>query len=312
MGMEQNPQPAPQVDPQPEPQPQANPQAAPQASEPSTDIVEQSRFTFLALITRTIAAFSGGVAGTLALLFIYLLSSSILVPVFSNVEETVQINPLFVFVLMGMIFASTLVANLLSPLFISFTQKDKYKRTTTSLFQIFIMNIVIFVILSPVYLFSSGVGAEFMSYAAGLQIAFSVLASAMIFEIISNYRYAILGVYSTIFAILSGIAFNIMIYQVTGTATILLFVALPVLWGGAGFVHGLVIMIYQWVVATWGTDFLSTAQEYSKDYGITEEEVPQVVDLPAPKDEEGVDFLRKEDTPEEQNPPEQNPPEQQV
>ncbi|MFC1810115.1 hypothetical protein ACFLZH_01310 [Patescibacteria group bacterium] len=270
------------------------------------------QFTFLSLITRTLAGLGGGIVGTVVLLVIYILSVSIVAPVLAPAgDEGATLSPLFIFILMGMIFASTLAANLIAPLFISFTGRGKYQRVTTSLFQLFIVNIVVFLVLIPIYLFSTGIGLEFMSYAAGLQIVFSVLASALIFEIIANYRYALLGVYSTIFAVLLAIAFNIMMYQATGNATILLFLALPVLWGAVGFMFAVVGMLYQWVVKTWGTDYLATFQEYSKDYGITEE-VQEVIDErtaePEPVDEEGVDFLRNKD--EQPAEPEQSPAEQ--
>ncbi|MFC1599397.1 hypothetical protein ACFL3T_00025 [Patescibacteria group bacterium] len=283
------------------------------------------QFTFLSLITRTFAGLGGGILGSVVLLVIYILSVSIVAPVLNPMEtgsatggEFAEISPLFIFILMGMIFASTLAANLIAPFLISLTQGEKYKRVTTSLFQIFIVNIVVFVILSPIYLFSQGLGFEYMSYAAGLQIAFSVLASALVFEIIANMKYALLGVYSTIFAVLLGIALNIMVYTVAGNATILLFIALPVLWGGVGFMFGIVGLIYQWIVKTWGTDYLSTFQDYTKDYGITEavqeaqEEAAEAAE-PAPVDTEGVDFLRQDEPqqpPVQEQPPTEQPPTQ--
>lgn len=276
------------------------------------------QFTFLSLITRSIAGLVGGILGSVVLLIIYILSVSIVSPVLNPVTvgsavESSEISPLFIFILMGMVFASTLAANIVTPLLISLTQSGKYKRVTTSLFQIFIINIVVFVILAPIYLFSQGLGFEFMSYAAGLQIAFSVLASALVFEIIANYKYALLGVYSTIFAVLLAIALNIMVYTVAGNATILLFIALPLLWGGVGFMFGVVGMIYQWVVRTWGVDYLSTFQDYTKDYGIaeaTQEAQQEAIEAaaPPPVDTEGVDFLRQDETPPSQTPPSQTPP----
>jgi len=256
--------------------------------------IEAPKMTFLALITRSVAAFAGGIAGTLVLLIIYILTASIVSPVLLPDSEVTEVSPLFVFVLMAMVFASTLVANLVSPLLISFTQKDKYKRITTTLFQVFILNTVIFLIIVPIYFFSSGISYEYMSYAAGLQIAFSVLASALILEIISNYKYALLGVYSVIIAIVTGLAISILFYQLTSNATILLFMALPLLWGGVGFTYGIFIMLYHWMVETWGRDFLSTTQEYSKDYGVEEEEIETVVDIAPPEDKEGVDFFNKQ------------------
>jgi len=257
-------------------------------------VYEIPKFSFLSLITRSIAGFGGGIAGTLVLLIIWMLSNSILAPVMAPADEVITLDPLFIFVLMGMIFISTLVANIVGPLLISFTQKERYQRITTALFQIFIINIIVFLITIPVYLFSSGFGMQFLSYAAGLQITFSILASALVFEIVSNFKYALVGVYGTIIAILTGIAVNIMFYQVTGSATILLFVALPLLWGGIGFTSGIVTMLYNWMVGVWGNDFLATSTSFAKDYGIAEEDIPVEVDIEKPKDTEGVDFLRND------------------
>ena len=253
------------------------------------------RFTFLSLITRTIAGLGGGIAGTIVLLIIYMLSSSILQQALTQAEEGTDVTSLFTIVVMVMVFVSLLVANIATPLFMSFTQGETYKRTTTALFQIFILNVVIFVILVPIYLFSTNIGLEFISFAAGLQMALAVLGSALVFEIISNYKYALLGVYSTIFAVLIAVVFSAILFQTTGSALVLLFLALPLLWGGIGFTLGLVGMIYAWVVSTWGVDYLATTQEYSKDYGVQEKSDEVEVTEPEPEDTEGVDFLRKDD-----------------
>lgn len=253
------------------------------------------KFTFLSLITRTIAGLGGGIAGTIILLIIYMLSSSVLQQALSQAEEGTDVTPLFTIVIMAMVFVSLLASNIFAPLFISFTQGESYKRITTALFQIFIINVVIFMILVPVYLFSTNIGLEFLSFAAGLQMALAVLGSALIFEIISNFKYALLGVYSIIFALLTSIIFSAILFQTTGSALVLLFLALPLLWGGIGFVFGLVGMIYSWIVSTWGVDFLATTQEYSKDYGTQEDENEVEIVEPEPEDTEGVDFLRKDD-----------------
>lgn len=284
---------------------QAVEQAAmqPVAQDPTVDVGLPPKMSFLGLITRTFAGFGGGLAGTIILLIIYLLSASVIAPVLAPTEEAAATSPLFTFVLMGMVFASVLAANLLSPFFISFTQKERYRNVTTALFQIFIANIVIFIILIPLYFISSGTGLESISFAAGLQVSFSVLATALIFEIISSEKHALLGVYSSIFAVLSGLAFNIIIFQATQNATILLFVALPILWGGVGFVHAILVMLYHWAYSVWGVDFLSTTQKYSKDYGEAAPEEEMMVDIEPPKDTEGIEFFNKEDS--ENQPPQE-------
>jgi len=251
------------------------------------------RFTFLSLITRTISGLGGGIAGTIILLIIYMISSSILQPVLTQAKEGTDVTPLFTIVIMAMVFVALLAANIFAPLFISFTQGDKYKSTTTALFQIFIINVVVFMMLVPVYLFSANAGLEFMSFVAGVQMALAVIGSALVFEVISNYKYVLLGIYSIIFAVLAAIVFSGILYQATGSALVLLFLALPLLWGGIGFTFGIVGMIYSWIVSTWGVDYLAANQEYSRDYGVQEDETEVEIVEPTPEDTEGVDFLRK-------------------
>ena len=285
---------------QPEPQQELQPEGQPEAQN------QPPAFTFLHLIMRTLAGLGGGIAGSVILLILYLVSASFLAPYLAPAEETTVTSPVFVFVLLAMVFAATLAANLLSPLFISFTQREKYGRITTTMFQIFIMNIVILIVLIPVYFFASGYGGQVVSYAAGLHIVFAILASSLIFEIISSQKYALLGIYSTILAVLGGIAFNAMLYQATGNALVLLFITIPALWGGVGFLYGIFVMLYNWIVATWGTDFLSQSQEYSKDYGIAEEEMIEEEPKEEPKDVEGTDFFNQDPPVEGEQPQEEN------
>lgn len=254
-------------------------------------IDEAPKFNFLSLLTRTISALGGGIAGTIVLLIVYMLSSSVIQPVLQQTEEGTDVTPFFTVVIMAMVFVSLLAANIFAPLFISFTQGERYTRTSTSLFQIFIVNIVIFVLLVPVYLFATGI--EFLAFVAGLQIALAIMGSALIFEVISNYKYSILGIYSVIFALLVSIVFSGVLFQATGSALVLLFLALPLLWGGIGFIFGIIGMIYSWIVSTWGVDYLATTQSYSRDYGVQEDENEVEIVEPEPEDTEGVDFLRK-------------------
>lgn len=257
------------------------------------ELIGPPNVNFLRFILKLGAGIGGGVAGALILLVVFLLASSILQPALQPRTEA-EINPLFIFVLMAMIFLSSCGSNILGTLFLALTDRERYSRMSSSLYQIFIVNIVIFGLTAPVYLITSNMGVGATAYAAGLQIVLSAQASALILEMVSDPKYSLLGIYSTIFAILfsAGIAF--MVFQATQNITILLFAVFPIIWISIGFMEGLIGMIYHGIYVTWGVDFLAQTVSYGEDYGKqkTEEEVVEEEEEEKRVDQSGADFLR--------------------
>lgn len=249
------------------------------------------KMSFFTLVLKTFAGLAGGIAGTLVLLMIFLLTSSILQPILSPAEAAAQeISPLFIFVLMAMIFATSLVSSLIGPLLISYTERERYTRVATALSQIFIMNIVIFAFVAPIYLTTSTTRLELTAYAAGLQIILSALAGSLIMEILHDYKYALISVYTTVLGLLVATAGSLILYSALGATglTLLLFGALPLIWTMIGFFQGALAMFYYWLYQNYGTDFLATSTSYGTDYGVAEEEEEE----PEKEDEEGGDFLK--------------------
>ena len=252
------------------------------------------RMSFFSLVLKTFAGLAGGIAGTLVLLIIFLLTSSILQPVLSPAEAQAQeVSPLFIFVLMAMIFATSVVSSLVAPLLISYTERDRYTRITTALSQIFIINIVIFAFIAPIYLTTSTTRLELTAYAAGLQVILSATAGALIMELIHDYRYSLISVYTTILSVLVATAITFFIYTGLGTAstTILLFVALPIIWTMIGFFQGAMAMFYYWLYTNYGVDFLATSISYGADYGIPDQSEEE--EQPQKEDTEGGNFLKQ-------------------
>ncbi len=256
------------------------------------------KMSFFTLVLKTFAGLAGGVAGTLILLLIFLLTSSILQPVLSPAEAQAQeVSPLFIFVLMAMIFATSIVSSLIAPLLIAYTERERYNRVTTALSQIFIINIVIFAFVAPIYLTTSTTRLELTAYVAGLQIILSATASALIMELIHDYRYSLISVYTTILGVLVATAISFFLYTGlggTGT-TLVLFVVLPVIWTSIGFFQGAVAMFYFWLYQNYGVDFLATSTSYGADYGIPDEseEEEEEEEEPQHEDTEGGNFLRQ-------------------
>ncbi|KKT74451.1 MAG: hypothetical protein UW70_C0054G0003 [Candidatus Peregrinibacteria bacterium GW2011_GWA2_44_7] len=280
------------------------PELTPSTSTPAT---EESTFgpppvNGLNILLRALSGLGGGIIGTGLILIISLLASGILQSALQTENGDGTVHPLFVFVFLAMIFLGSTTTNLLGPLFMGLSDREKYKRLSTSLTQIFIANIVIFILVVPIYVIVAGMNIKMIASVAALQVIVSSFSSALILEIIANYRYALLGVYSTAFAVVISSGLNFIFYSIgPDNPTFLLFVALPLIWLCIGLFNGLLGWVYGGVYKLYGTDFLSSTIKYGADQSwLSEaEEQQQQLDaeqhIQAKKEDEGATFLNKVD-----------------
>lgn len=246
------------------------------------------RISFATFLLRLIAGCAGGVAGGVVLLLVFMLVSSVFEPLATLNEQITYISPIFTFILVTMIFVSTTIGNIASTWLMGLVEKGRYQKISSAIYQIFIISLIIFIVLSPVYFVTGAANPAVTAYVVALHIILAAQVSALILEIVSNYRYSLVGVYGVTFSVLvsAGILFSMASF--IENPQILLFIALPVVWGSIAFVGGIVNNIYVWLAKTYDKDFLAIDTAYGEDYGEEVEEEEE----PAAKDEEGGDFLR--------------------
>lgn len=246
--------------------------------------INPPKLPFTTFLLRLLAGLGGGVVGTILLILIFIVASSV-IPSIETLQEG-YVSPIFIFILLVMVFLSSTIGNLLSTFLLALT--GSYKRKASAIYQVFIVSVIIFLLMAPVYFIARSINIEIVVYAVALHIIISAMISALILEIVSNYRYALVGVYGITFSILlsAGVLFGLS--GAIENPTILLFAALPVVWGSIAFMGGIIIMIYGWIARIYDKDFLCTATVYGADYG---REV-ETKEEPRAKDEKGADFLR--------------------
>ncbi|MEK9132749.1 MAG: hypothetical protein AAB606_03535 [Patescibacteria group bacterium] len=249
--------------------------------------------SFLTLVLKTFAGLGGGIAGMLILLLIFLGASTILQSAWSPdmlSGESAEKSPLFIFIFMVMIFLTSMGANIVGSLFFSFVEHEKYSRTTTAMGQVFFVNLIIFVIMAPFYIIMDSQGTmNMVGFLAGFHVLLAALASVMILEVVGNIKYALVGIYGVIFALMAATGIIILVYQFTQqNTTIVLFSALPIMWTLLGFVTVIVEMLYRWIYTLYGRDFLMSKTSFGQDYGETE-----VEEAPPPPDVSGSEFLNR-------------------
>ena len=251
-----------------------------------TEEIGPNKISIPLFFLKILAGGAGGVIGTLFLLLGYVLVSS-LIPE-SNFNEFV--SPVFVFILSVIIFIASTIGNMLSVLLLSLTEKDKYTKKSTTVYQVFIVSLILFLFMVPVYFIASSFGPQFTAPVVALHIILTAQVSALIMEVVSNYKYALVGVYGTSFSIVLSAA------VLLGIATsfppqLLLFFALPVVWGMVAMIGTLVTMIYGWLARIYDKDFLAADQVYGDDYGL--EDTSDTPPEPEIEDTEGADFMKK-------------------
>lgn len=251
------------------------------------------KISFPAFVLKLLAGGGGGAVGAVILLVIFMLAGTILEPL-TNTEalDAGYVSPIFVFIVMIMVFLATTVSNILSVLLLGLTERGKYGKLSTAIYQVFIVSVVIFLLMVPVYFIAASGGVGLAGYAVALHIIISAMISALILEIVSNYKYSLVGVYGVGFSIVISGGVLFALSGIVQSTAILLFIALPVVWGSIAFTLSIVTMLYGWIARTYDKDFLSTETLYGKDYG--EPEQTEEEEKPKKKDSAGAEFLRKD------------------
>lgn len=244
--------------------------------------------SFPRFLLKLLAGLTGGIIGSLVLLLVFVLSASILNPIL-NPDVSEYISPIFIFFMLVMVFLASTLSDLLSTFLLGLVEREKYKNTSSTLYQNFIVHIIIFVLMVPVYFIASSINISTVVWVVALHIFVSAQVSALILEIVSNKRYALVGLYGVTFSILLSAATIFLFLSIVGNANLLLFAALPIVWGSIAFTTSVVDMVYGWIVEIYDKDFLAADTLYGEDYG--KKTVKKVVKKA--KDEAGAKFMRK-------------------
>lgn len=225
----------------------------------------------------SLVGFAAGLLGTMVLGLILLLTWSIvgevLMPTMDQTtSEFGQIlthrentHPLFLSVVILGVFLATLAANILKT-FLNTSIEEKYTAQATCITHVGIGNVVVLLMMIPVYIVVSGnYGATGVAIVALIHSCLSAILSVLILDLINLKKYLLLSVYS----LMSGLVLFFLSFNLFGenNPTILVFVALPLLLGSMSLGQGLFQLLYFWFADTYGNDFLDIDKRFGSDYG---------------------------------------------
>ena len=190
---------------------------------------------------RILGGVIGGITGTIIMLMIYFLSFAAL-----PADDSAASSGITSFVLITMILLSTLSANMVSSQIIALSDKEKYQDSKTTLLHIFVLNLALFIFVTPVYLFSD---PSKLQIVAAFHLLISAQMSALMMEIFAGNQYPLVGTYGvafggvTAFSIVSFILLSASDVE-SGLSTIMIFIAMPLVWGLIEFFQCIAEIIY--------------------------------------------------------------------
>jgi len=228
---------------------------------------------FITIVFRAFAGFGGGMIGSILLFLIFFLVSNISGLDIIQASTGKSEHPIFIFVIMTIAIVGIITASTMSAMFFSFAESQRYFRLRSSLVQILIVNIIIFISMVPIYTlthFLQDVPAEGEEGVNVFAIVFachtiiSSFSSNIILEIMADWKHSILEIYSTIVSVIISILLSGILFQLNHT--IVIFALMPIFWMITGVFCGIFRMIYYLIYSNYGVDILSVDAKYSYDY----------------------------------------------
>jgi len=144
---------------------------------------------------------------------LYLLGLKILGP---------ESNPIQSFMIIIMVFSGSLLSNILQAVFSSLAHSEKYCNKKLLLNQVFVINIFLFMVAFPAYIFSNN-----MELVALTHLVIANAASNLAMEFSASHRvYIWSGLYGTLFAVFF-LILSFMLLNKGGQESILLLLLLP-------------------------------------------------------------------------------------
>lgn len=225
----------------------------------------------------TLVGLAAGLLGTMVLGMILLLTWSIVGDVLMPTTEQAtsefgeilshrqNTHPLFLSVVILGVFMATLAANILKTFLVT-SIEEKYTARATCLTHVGIGNVVVLLMMIPVYILVSGnFGATGVAIVALIHSCISAIFSVLTIELISLRTYVLLSLYGMV----CGMVIFFMTFNLFGGSnpTILAFVSLPLLLGSMSLGQGLFQLLYFWFADTYGNDFVDIDKRFGSDYG---------------------------------------------
>ncbi|MCF7905810.1 hypothetical protein K9L63_01310 [Candidatus Gracilibacteria bacterium] len=240
---------------------------------------DRANLTVSSIFSRFLIGFASGFIGSIVLGIVLFFSWSVVGDILSpsDVSPTEfgitigsQTHPLFLSIITLGVFLAALVGNIAYAL-LSTIIEEKYTQRSTVITHIFFGNLVILLLILPVYLTSSrAFGPTGIALSSILHLIVTAFLTFLVLEILHQSKYLLVNTYGIILGILLFFFLGgILVGQSNGTLVLIL--SLPLLLGMIALGNRAVEVFYSWMYENYGRDFLNTDTKFGSDYGEKED-----------------------------------------
>jgi hypothetical protein len=241
------------------------------------------------LIKTLVAGISGGV-GSVVFVIMLLLFGDILSNVFS--AETASLSLIGAFLTLVTVFLATTASNLLATWLINLVSEKKTANLSTVMYQIFGLNLLLFVIMLPIYALIQIESQTMIRFGINFHMTVSLLGSALIYQFYSRPKDGLVSIFSGMFAICLLFLTHLLLSSVNIASELLVFILLPLLWSVLVLSQGFFSAVYQGIASIYDKEFLSLDIKFGEDYGRPSSDESSEEEKNSDKD--GKDFLKNQ------------------
>ncbi len=197
------------------------------------DLLSPREISLKDIFINSLGTFIAGISWSILLLIFVLISSSFYdIPgeFSSSWDLSSTKNIFFPFFLSFITFVVTEIVLFASYIFLSYTDPDKYERSSISYTQIAFISTLIYLFITPVYIYAWMMNYDNIMYVFVGHILILFFTLMIVLEILSNYRYILVWLYASVCSILitSFIALLVFWFFDSGTAKLVsLLIMLP-------------------------------------------------------------------------------------
>ncbi|MCH8518945.1 hypothetical protein LAT59_04250 [Candidatus Gracilibacteria bacterium] len=204
---------------------------------------------FSEIAINTLGQLIAGFIGSIIILIIVFASAKVL-DIGSTMTSTgpsAERSTIFPIILSLITFIGTTASFLLGTKLFQLTDPEKYSRNSLIYSHLTFYGIFVYIFLTPVYLITGAVSYDMLMIITIIHALILALGTSIIQEILSNYRYLLLGVYASFVGTFFASAFVILFFTrfESGYAKLLsLLLILPLIYTSVAFFKGLSELLY--------------------------------------------------------------------
>jgi len=153
------------------------------------------------------------IGSVIILIIVFFASSFISIPwQFEQFSLSWSTNGLFPFVLSFITFIATLITLILSSILLHMTSPERYKKNTTTYWQLWFFGILTYMCITPVYIYTGLISYDNIMIVFIIHCLVLSFWSSILLEILNNYRYILIGFYGSFIALFFTSIFTILLF----------------------------------------------------------------------------------------------------